>query len=67
MTTLYYKHQTGLRLDLNYSQHEKEMIIMCCDRSAMASTAVLLQHINVSDQHVLPLKFTQCYCQIYFT
>lgn len=45
------------KLDLNYSNHWKEMIIPWRDSSA--AVAIMLHYINISNQHVVHLEFNQ--------
>lgn len=48
------------RLDLNYFHNKIENIIMRHDIT-IATVAITSQFINVSNQHVVQLKCTQCY------
>ena len=54
----------GKRVDLECSQHKKEMVV--CDLMEVLANAmeiIILQHI--SNQHVVHFELTQCICQLY--
>lgn len=54
------------RLVLNCSCHKEDIRIMGQDRVLVYTMAVIiLSYISVSNQHVVHLQLTQCYCQLY--
>ena len=54
-----YKFQVAKRLDLNFSHHKKE--ILCGMIEVPNSTMVEIIYLNVSNQHIVSFKITQCY------
>lgn len=61
---MYKNFQVARKLDLNCSHHEKEVVCEVIQELVNATVVIILQYINVSDQHIVHLKLTQCYKSI---
>ena len=54
--------EVAKRVDLKCSHHEKEMVIMWHNGSlANTMEVMILKYINIPNQYVVQLKFTQCH------
>ena len=51
------------RLDLNCSHHKKDNYII--EVWVTITVVILVQYINIANQHFVHIKLTKCTCQLY--